>query len=104
MSIIPINATNTPTVIDTPFDNSRIRLFIINGKKLLNGDDICKLLKFRNSSAAIRNHISSENIYTLEQILRENAIMPDDGGYTPNELRSLYILEPSAYILSLIHI
>ena len=41
MSLIPINDANTPF-------NGKMRTFIINGKRYVNGDDVCKILKFRN--------------------------------------------------------
>ena len=93
MSLIPINDANTPF-------NGKMRTFIINGKRYVNNDDICKVLKFINPRTTIRYHLNNDDIFTLEQILRDNGVGYEDGGYTPNELRALYITEPSVFILA----
>jgi hypothetical protein len=93
MSLIPINDANTPF-------NGKMRTFIINGKRYVNNDDICQVLKFKNARDASRNHLNSDDILTLEEILRAAAVGYGDGGYTPNELRALYITEPSVFILA----
>ena len=93
MSLIPISDANTPF-------NGKMRTFIVNGKRYVNNDDICKVLKFINPRTAIRYHLNNDDIFTLEQILRDNGVGYEDGGYTPNELRALYITEPSVYILA----
>ena len=46
MSIIPIND------ITTPF-NARLRTFVNNGKRYLNGDDVCNILKFNQEMLLI---------------------------------------------------
>ena len=105
MSLVPINDTNTTersSVIksgETPF-NGKMRTFIIDGTRYVNNDDICKVLKLKNARDTSRNHLNSDDIITLEEILRGSGVAYGDGSYTPNELRALYITEPSVYILA----